>query len=279
MSSNSFNINEVRFWRDPQPKNFKTFTTNHPAGHFPIGLNLIDIDKETNARLRAYVDHVSVADSNFNHFKADFHLDAWDDTRLYSARCSWLDVSQHSTDFQFGSFATGQLSRAGTLSEVLEVKFKKPYKAIPKIVTWLTTLDVDCSKNTRIVALATDVTTTGFKLQVNTWHITIIHGATVSWIAVPSDRPNMTAGQFDYLHVGSPATYRTRIAFDKSFHHPPQVVVALNKLDIGNEANLRIAVQAADITAEGMMLCVDAWGDTLLHSVGCAYIAIENSCL
>jgi len=57
------------------------------------------------------------------------------------------------------------------------------------------------------------------------------------------------------------------IKFTEDFSNPPQVVVAINGLDVGNQANTRVQVQAQDITRTGFTLVVIAWGDTVLYSV------------
>lgn len=268
----NFNTAEVRHWREARPQNFKTFTTNYPASNIPIGINSMDIDRSWNARLKAFADNISPAESSFNKFRADFHLDAWGDTRLYSAGCSWLDVSKHSTDFQFGSFRIDK--RLTNDEAVLDVKFEGQYGCAPEIVIWLSTIDISQSENFRVRAFASDVTTKGFKLRVNAWGNSTVHGnTTVSWIAVPSDRPNMTAGQF-ILEGSGPAS--KKVTFNKRFTHAPRILVALNKLDVSKDHNLRIRATAKDVTKDGMTLSIETWGDTGLYGAGVSWIAIEE---
>lgn len=268
MSNNiaSFSTRELRV----QSQNFKTFTTNFPAGIFPIGINLIDIERGHNARLRAYADNVSPADSNFDKFKADFHLDTWSDSILHAAGCCWLDVSKHSRDFQFGSFQTGDLTNK---EAVHDVRFKGQYGCVPKVVAWLSAFDIGIADESRLQAFASEVTTTGFKLRVITWGDSRVHGTGISWIAVPYDRPNMTAGQFT---LQGPGGASTEITFDKRFTHTPRILVALNKLDTSRRFNLRVQVKAKNITKDGMTLSIETWSNTILHGAGAAYIAIEE---
>jgi hypothetical protein len=51
------------------------------------------------------------------------------------------------------------------------------------------------------------------------------------------------------------------------FSSSPNVVVAINGLDVGNQANTRVQVQAQNITSTGFTLVVIAWADTVLYSV------------
>lgn len=236
----------------------------------------MDIKHGVNPRIKAYTDNVGPADSSFHRFKADFHLDTWGDgSRLYVGSCVWLDISKHSTDFQFGTFSTGRLNK----DNVLDVQFKGwQFDSVPKIVTWLSGFDVDKSAISRIFVQATNVTTAGFKLHVGTWLNSIVYDATVAWIAVPSDRSNMTAGNFDPGVVqGKPGVQHSKkITFDKPFKRAPRVVVALNKIDISNNFSLRVLVSATDITTEGVTLNIAPWLDTVLYGAGLSYLAIED---
>lgn len=264
----SFSTSEIRSWHDPRSRNSKTFPTNYPADVFPIGIYMIDIGREHNVRLRAYADNIRPAEAgSYHQFKADFHLDAWADTQLFAAGCCWLDASIHSTDFQFGRYTTGRLY-SETYRDIL---FEGQYSSDPKIVVWLSAIDIDKSNNTRIKAFATNVTKWGFRLRVSTWAKTTVHDATVSWIAVPSDRPNITAGQFN---LGDEK--RIKFGSDRHFTHPPRVLVALNKLDISKNSNLRIEAKAEDIKKDGMTLSITSWEDTFIYGAGLAYIAIQE---
>lgn len=273
----TFNTMEVRPWDKPQLNNSKEVIN---AVHFnasPMGLNSLDVDRKSNLRIQALMDDVS-GDPNSS-TKATVHLNAWFDTVLYSAGCTWLDVWRRDRDVQFGEYSTGDMSENPGKPSI-QVKFDRPYASSPKIVVWLKTLDVDNKANCRVKAHATDVTTSGFKLNLETWGDTILHKGTATWIAHPSTRSNITSGTFNTMDIRAwdkpQAENGTSITFDKKFERPPRVLVALNWLDVANSANLRVKTAAKDITAQGMKLNIDSWFDTVLYSGAASWIAIQE---
>ncbi|KAG8686492.1 hypothetical protein FRC11_008868 [Ceratobasidium sp. 423] len=277
MSDPEFSTDEVANASD-RTKNFKVITTNFPATIFPIGINLLNIQKKCNPRIRAYVDNVAPADSNYSRFIGRINLDTWGDTRLIAAKCTWLDTSMHSLDFQFGSFSSGKMSGAdATGSKTIDIQFTRPYQIPPKVVIWLTALESDCSTTTRLGTSVDNVTTTGFRLCVYTWYSSIVYDATVSWIAVPSDNPVMTAGRFMAAEAGPSKAFQQKLIFDKPFKRIPRVMAALNKLDINHNANLRIAAYPKDITTEGMTLVLETWDDSIIYAPAVGYIAIDDA--
>ncbi|KEP49692.1 H-type lectin domain protein [Rhizoctonia solani 123E] len=276
MSLPEFNTYKVANASD-RSKNFKVVTTNHPATNFPIGINMLDIKQKCNPRIRAYADNVSPADSNYDQFVGRINLETWGDTHVYGARCTWLDVSKHSLDFQFGKFSSGGMNAGDTTTaKSIDIQFTRAYHVPPKVVIWLTSLDSNCTYVARINAYADNITIGGFRLRIDTWCDSIIYNATITWIAVPSDNPNMTAGQL--VTPGSASSgFQQKLIFDKPFKRVPRVMVAFNKLDVANNANLRITTSPKDITTQGMTLVIESWADTVIFSCAAGYIAIDDT--
>ncbi|KAG9087495.1 hypothetical protein FRC07_012812, partial [Ceratobasidium sp. 392] len=159
-STNEFNTMEVRPWDKPRLQNSKKIDDPFDmTSGAPIGLNWLNIDHTTQPRIKAYTSNPSSGCSS------TVHLDAWDDTVLYSAGCTWLDVGTHDRDFQFGSYFTGGMTdNRGKWST--QVKFERPYARVPKVVTWLQEFDLDKNHKWCIKAYVEKVTTTGFTLTV-----------------------------------------------------------------------------------------------------------------
>lgn len=277
MSHDTFNTNQIRLWNNPQLKNSIEIPTPIHCASLPIGLNSLDVDRRANLRIQASID-CAAPDTEYA-AKPVVHLNAWDDTILYHAGCTWLDVCKHDRDFQFGTYTTGSMSwNSGKPS--IEIKFDKPYTTAPKIVVWLKELDVANNANCRIGASASDITTTGFKLTIKTWADTTLYKATATWIAHPSNRPNIMSGSFNISDIrpwNQPQLKNSKkIKFDKKFECIPRVLVALNGLDVSNDANLRVNTVAKDITTEGMTLHIDSWADTTLYWAEASYLAIHD---
>ncbi|KDN34286.1 hypothetical protein RSAG8_12626, partial [Rhizoctonia solani AG-8 WAC10335] len=164
------------------------------------------------------------------------------------------------------------------MTKSIDIQFTRPYQTPPKVITWLTTLESDCQSNTRFNAITENVTANGFTLHIKTWWDTVIHNATtVSWIAVPSDNPIMTAGQLVTKGFGASSGLQEKVTFDKPFKRIPRVMVAFSMLDIGNSANMRIAVYPKDITTQGMTLVINTWADAMIYTSAVGYIAIDDA--
>ncbi|KAF8601113.1 hypothetical protein BDV93DRAFT_546059 [Ceratobasidium sp. AG-I] len=197
----------------------------------------------------------------------------------YSAGCTWLDVGKNDRDFQFGEYLTGQSSENANKPTV-QVKFDKAYAAPPKVIVWLKHLDISNNANCRVKAYAADITTTGFKLTVETWATTTMYGATAVWIAHSSTRSNITSGSFNTMDIrpwDEPQLENsTNVVFDKKFERAPRVLVALHCLDLSNKAGLRIRALTSNITEKGMKLNIDSWHDTVMYSAGASWLAIQD---
>lgn len=277
MPYDTFSTNQVRLWNTPRHKNSIDIPTPIHCTALPIGLNSLDVDCSANLRIRALID----SNTNDTEYvaKATVHLNAWGDTILYSAGCTWLDVCKHDRDFQFGTYTTGSMSWNPDKPSI-QVKFDKPYASAPKIVVWLKELDVSNKANCRVKASASDITATGFTLTIDTWADTTMYTATATWIAYPSNRSNITSGNLSTSDIRSWDKAQLQngknIEFDRDFECPPRVLVALNGLDVSNRTNLRIKTVAKDITAQDMTLSIDSWFDTTIYWAGVSYLAIQD---
>jgi H-type lectin domain len=63
------------------------------------------------------------------------------------------------------------------------------------------------------------------------------------------------------------------VKFDQKFDSAPQVLVALNHVDVGPEVKLQVA--AENITASGFVLRYSTWADARVLSVGAQWIAFH----
>jgi hypothetical protein len=153
----TFNTEQVRPADEPQFESSMEVSTPFHATSTPVGISWLDINPNANIRIKDYASNVSGRN------RAAIHLDAWGDTILYSADCTWLDLCKDDRDFQYGTSSAGSLSQNPNQSST-QINFEKPYGSVPKIVVWLQELDIDKRANWRGNAHAENVTTTGFTL-------------------------------------------------------------------------------------------------------------------
>ncbi|CAE6448427.1 unnamed protein product [Rhizoctonia solani] len=279
MSAYTFSTNDDHTRQEsvPRAENSRIFETHFPAENIPLGLNLINIKHGADYRVRSYIDGIEPVDKKYEAFKATVHLDTWHETALLGAGCTWLDVSKWDRQFQFGRLtATNRLTSGN--DKVVDIKFERPYDQVPKIVVWFHTVNIDRKQDSRIHAHAEDVTTSGFRLRVHTWGETVVYDSKISWVAVPLNYPNITAGSFGVscLPTEPLPGYKEEIKFDKSFPRPPRVLIALNKFHTSNKHDLRIEAKAENVTPEGMTLTIKTWGDSVLYEAGADYIVIVD---
>ncbi|KAG8883703.1 hypothetical protein FRB97_006014 [Tulasnella sp. 331] len=273
--ANNFNTMAVRAWDHPQLLNSEDVPVERHGQNFPMGITWLDIDRNANVRIKSYWDSPT-------NTSIKVHLDAWADTILYSAGSTWLEVAENDRDFQHGVFSTNddhpwnhpqmQTSRF--------ITFAKPFAEPPKIVLWLKELDIDKTHNWRVKTYADGITRTGFMLHIDTWGDTILYTGTATWIAHPANRTNIASGTYNTMDVRPWDQPRVNneghMSYGKTFEKNPLLLTALNWIDIGDDANLRIRALTSNPTRTGFTWNLDSWGDTTLFSAGASYLAVQD---
>ena len=64
------------------------------------------------------------------------------------------------------------------------------------------------------------------------------------------------------------------VDFSASFRGLPVVQVSMSMFDVSNNANIRVDVQAEEITEDGFLIVFRTWGDTKIARVRVAWQAI-----
>lgn len=161
------------------------------------------------------------------------------------------------------------------------VTFRYPYSALPDVVVWLTSFDMGRGSEWRIRTYATDITTTGFKICINTWGSTILLSAAVSWVAYPAGKAGVSSGRIstnDMRPMLTPQPYNSGYVKFRDGAFPrditPRVLIAINSLDIKSNGGLRLETKASSISAAGMTWHLNSWADTTLYFAAANYIAL-----
>lgn len=241
---------------------------------------MVDTGQNANARVKAYT-------SGIQKDRFEVHLDTWEDTTLYSAACNWLEIPADDPDFQFGSYSTLEdhpWYQPQTHSW-RKITFKRQYSTPPTVVVWLTAFDMRRNKNWRLKTFATDVTKSGFTINIDTWEDSVLYSAVASWLAYTANRDGICSGRFSTLDLHTwhhpqlyNSAYETFSGLSNAFSAPPHgLFLAIDSLDIKHGHNLRLAVKASSISATGMTWHLDAWEDTILYSAGASYIALGST--
>ena len=73
-----------------------------------------------------------------------------------------------------------------------------------------------------------------------------------------------------------PRTCRLVITFEQPFSSPPLVQLGIVGFDISNRDNLRVRVQALDITPAGFTLEAETWFNTQIWMVSVSWLAMGS---
>ena len=71
-----------------------------------------------------------------------------------------------------------------------------------------------------------------------------------------------------------PRKAQVAVTFDQPFVDPPAVTVTISMIDKGNETQLRLALDAKDITETGFIAEARTWGDTRIARLSLDWTAI-----
>ena len=153
------------------------------------------------------------------------------------------------------------------------ITFSKPFSQPPGLSLGLNYLDLGNESNVRIQAYASDITSNGFRVHVDSWSDTTLHAGGVSWLNLTSDHLECQHGQFR-----APADARSRlfshdIPFARPFVSPPKVVVFFNALDLDKETNLRLKTYATNISSTGFTIHIESWHTTVAYGAAAGWIA------
>ncbi|CAE6357942.1 unnamed protein product [Rhizoctonia solani] len=262
--------------------NSKVFETHFPGKDMPLGLNMIDIQGGENYRIGSYIKDSAPVPGKPKTFNTTFVVGTWYNTTLNNGGCTWLDMSKWNQVLQFGRKNAQGRSNEAFLQEY-DIKFERAFESVPRVVVWFHWLNINARSPPCVEVRADDVTTHGFKLRYDApWNEsfgpafwTEVHECKVSWIAVPQDQPNVTAGSREVFRDGEyRPEYKLEVEFDQPFSRAPRVLAALSKISMLSKGVLRLEVTVEDVTTKGMTLVVKNWGGCDLLRVNVDYIAV-----
>jgi hypothetical protein len=245
-----------------------------------VGLEMLDLEQDRNIRIKASA--TNIRSDNFT-----LAIDSWADTIMYSAGCSWLELGAGTDDIQTGVFRTTDIRPWHEVQERNEqrVTFDRSFadNRPPKVVVWLSALDMDKGFNWRAKAYASDITARGFTVHVDSWEETKLYSAWVTWVAYPSNSTEICSGQFgtgDIRPWYQPRHHNTgQVAFGDNvkFEKTPQVVAALSSLDYEHGINLRLWLKTSAVTTRGFAWTLESWEDSKMYSSSAMYIAFAGN--
>lgn len=270
-----FDTQSVRPWYEPRLDTWATLNFLCPfvaPPRLPHGIRQLDIGCNANIRIRSTLQGITES-------RADCHITTWADATLYSGIDHAIALAPCDLEFLTGEHMRNLLTNPNAPASV-RVHFDRPFVTPPKVVVFFNHVDLDQRRNWRLGTTATDIDAKGFTLNIETWGDTILYAAQACWIAYAEDRKYIFSTSVNTMTVrpwNQPQLkHSKRITFDSvEFWKKPAVFVALNSIDVGCRANLRINAYVDGVTRTGLEWHIDSWGDTCLYSAGASIIAFN----
>ncbi|KAF8123253.1 hypothetical protein EV363DRAFT_1228913 [Boletus edulis] len=270
-----FNTGSVRPWHKPQPDTHATLNFPRPLAapsRIAHGFRQLDIGCNANIRARSRVQKITES-------HVDCHISTWADTTLYSGIDHVLALAPEDQDLLTGEHMRNLLTNPHDPASV-RINFERPFSSPPKVVVFFNLIALDKHRNWRLSTTATSIDANGFTLNIETWADTILYVAQACWIAYPANRKQIfsrSVNTTEVRHWSQPRLEQSKkIMFDSvAFSKDPFVFVALNSIDIGHTANLRIKAYVNGVSRTGLVWHIDAWADTILYSAGASIIAFN----
>ncbi|TKX27632.1 H-type lectin domain-containing protein [Elsinoe australis] len=180
------------------------------------------------------------------------------------------------------------------------------YQTPPNLAAGFNSLHLSHEHPARANLTADGITTTQFKITVETWGPSILYSGGATWIEHKRNARDCLFGQFDTSDLASstpsasnsqsngtaqtngtskakdssscPQENSKHIRFPRAFASPPQVICWLNRLDLTSspEHNYRLRSYATHTTKSGFTAHIDTWSDTQLNGAAMCWIAFPQ---
>ncbi|KAJ4006387.1 hypothetical protein NW766_010473 [Fusarium irregulare] len=204
----------------------------------------------------------------------DLKLQSWSKP-AYNVEANWLTLPNNSNvNFQYGELDSSELpGRTPKQNASFRVYFAKPYKTIPRVQCWFTSIcqptgwrSLRCSVN--------NVTQDACTVTMETWADRQFERAKVMWLAWDSE--------YDGKTVRAGATYFKKDAppsdfpwYGGSFPTQPTVFGAINHIDFPEQGtNLRCYSAILEATKDKLKWQAGTWADTTMDTTGMVWIAM-----
>ncbi|KAK7689721.1 hypothetical protein QCA50_006360 [Cerrena zonata] len=215
---------------------------------------------------------------------AKIALESWEGTigNQYNPECSWLAIARDDPDLQCGRFDTleDHLMARPQQSTARQIRFARSYSSTPKVVVWLEAISTNPAHDCRVITKATNITCSGFTINIDTWSDTELLCGTAAWLAYSGNRTDIYSGTFstDDVCRGPPRHQHSSYApfAGREFWNKPKVFTALNMLNVSNETDLRVKAYTSNVSMNGLTWNIDSWDDTILYGAEAVFVAFDQ---
>ena len=239
------------------------------------GIRRLELDKNYDIRVNSTI-------SDIKSDKASYKFIAPDSSEGAPSRGvnDVFALAPSDLDFLTGEYMRDLQVYPNTPATV-RINFERRFVTPPKVVVFFNRLEFDKSHDWRATTTASDIDVNGFTLTINTWSDTILNRAQSCWIAYPEDRGLIFSTSVNTTDVRardkSQRKTENKIPLNSvEFFKTPSVFIALNSLEIGCTANLRINAYVDDVSTTNLVWHLNTSADTVLYSAGATIIAFNS---
>ena len=233
------------------------------APRLPVALTMLDISKDADITISAKVDNVTKD-------RFTIHTDSWGDTKRYNTGASWIELAPYNFEYQNGEIL---FTPNGEAEMTSAIKFSDQFPTPPAVEVFLNALEMGKENAWHVLANATDVTTTGFNLNLKSWADTDLEHARVAWVALPADRPNVFGKNAGTEYKLSTRQSSGTVSFGSTFSKIPRVFFGLKSISLGNDGDLKINVYVDNVTQTGFKWHLEAMeGGGTFYSAALSFI-------
>lgn len=160
--------------------------------------------------------------------------------------------------------------------------FEKVFDAEPKVVVWLTGVQMARDRLWGVRAVATKVTKTGFTVGVEALGDSFIYAAGVAWVAYSSDNVGVRSGEFQTEEDGgwSHALVKSEgmEELNNQLEGVPRIMVAVQEIvvDVGEELKIQVGV-TGEQKKVGWDVNIEGTGEGTVLSVNGVWVALDRS--
>jgi hypothetical protein len=162
----------------------------------------------------------------------------------------------------------------------IAVAFSPPCQSLPIVLLGLNWLDIGSNANVRISADLVSAQNDGMTINLHSWADTAMYSSGCAWLRLASEDNDLQTGTFstmdDHLWYRPQTKTSRRIRFTRPYTEPPTVLVWLNSLDVGKDANCRIKAHASDISIDGFTVNIDSWAETSIYSGRVSFLTFSS---
>ncbi|OQO07436.1 hypothetical protein B0A48_07133 [Cryoendolithus antarcticus] len=233
-----------------------------------LGLNSIDCGAQPGDNIRIQADVSMINDKAF-----EVSVEKWNNSILNDATLVWTESAKGAKDTKIGSWSNKNRDQ----KQSGDITFDTPFEEPPTIVLWFKKLDLTGASNVtswHVHTYATDITSKGFKVHIDTWGHNKIYSVNVTWIAIKKGKKNMHCGQFvEAGAVSKPQKEKEkRIEFPEGkFKNKPTVLSGLSMIDHPAKNPVKVASVVEVVSKEGFTWRMETGSE---YACSADYIAI-----